>query len=182
MSKLLKRALKISLTPAILMVAGKFLGILIPTLMFDIEFAVQNEMIGISSIQILYPNSATTLFINSISNLVMLVLIAVPTIYLIIKTSLYQSTLQNPRTIVKITKLNILNWITKKNSSFLQIFIWSSFLLVTASIIIVHTIQNMTYTWIGVSSGVMAFFCIWGTIRTFELEIAKIYPEEKNYY
>ncbi|MFA5633656.1 MAG: hypothetical protein WCY00_02280 [Candidatus Dojkabacteria bacterium] len=182
MSKLLKRALKISLTPAILMIVGKFLGILIPTLIYDFEFVVQNEMMGISSVQILFPDTATTLFVNSISNLAMLILIAIPTIYLIIKTSIYQTSLENPRTVVKITRLNILKWITKKNTSFLQIFIWSSFLLISTAIIVVHTIQNMTYTWIGISSGVIALFCIWGTIRTFELEIAKIYPEESNYY
>ena len=60
MSKLLKRALKISLTPAILMIVGKFLGILIPTLIYDFEFVVQNEMMGISSVQILFPDTATT--------------------------------------------------------------------------------------------------------------------------
>ena len=182
MSKLLKRALKISLTPAILMIIGKFLGILIPTLIYDIEFAIQNEMIGISTIQILFPNATTTLFINSVSNFLMLLLIALPTIYLIIKTSVYQSTIQNPRTIVKITRLNVLKWVTKKDTSFLQIFIWCSFLVITSSVIIVHTIQDMTYSWIGISAGVIALFCIWGTIRTFELEIGKIYPEENKYY
>ena len=182
MSKLLKRALKISLTPAILMIVGKFLGILIPTLIYDIQFAVRNEMVGISSIQIVFHDTTTTLFINSVSNLVMLALIALPTIYLIIKTSVYQSALQNPRTVVKITRLNILKWVTKKDTGFLKIFIWCSFLVITSSVIIVHTLQDMTYSWIGISAGVISLFCIWGTIRTFELEIGKIYPEENRQY
>ena len=164
------------------MIVGKFLGILIPTVIYDIDFAIQNEMVGISSIQILFSDRTTTLFINSISNLIMLLLIAIPTIYLIIKTSVYQSTLQNPRTVVKITRLNILKWITKKDTSFLQIFIWCSFLVITSAVIIVHTIQDMTYPWIGISAGVISLFCIWGTIRTFEQEIGKIYPEENSYY
>jgi hypothetical protein len=182
MSKLLRRALKISLTPAILMIVGKFLGILVPIMIYDLEFAVQNEMVGISSIQLLFSEVSTTIFINSISNLSMLLLIAIPTIYLIIKTSIYQSTLQNPRTLVKITKLNILKWITKKDTSFLQIFIWCSFLAIVSSIIIIHTIQDITYPWIGISAGVITLFCIWGTIRTFELETDKIYPKENRYY
>lgn len=182
MSKLLRRALKISLTPAIFMIAGKFLGIMIPSIIYDLEFFVENNIQGLFSIQILFSDSATTLFVNSISNLVMLLFLALPTIYLIAKTSVYQSTLQNPKTIVKITRLNILKWITKKDTSFLQIFIWCAFLTICSSIVVVHTLQGNTYSWIGILAGVTSLLCIWGTIRTFELETDKIYPKENRYY
>jgi hypothetical protein len=182
MSKLLKRALKISITPSILMIVGKFLGIFLPILIYDLDFTIHNEMVGISSIQVLFSDTSTTLFINSISNLSMLLFLAIPTIYLIIKTSIYQSTLQNPKTLVKITKLNILKWITKKDTTFLQIFIWCSFLTIVSSVIIIHTLQEITYPWVGISAGVTTLFCIWGTIRTFELETDKIYPKESKYY
>jgi hypothetical protein len=182
MSKLLKRALKISLTPAILMIAGKFLGIIIPTAIYDLEFFVQNEMNGLVSIQISFTDNSTTLFVNSVSNLTMLLFLAVPAIYFIVKTSIYQTTLQNPRTIAKVTKLNILKWITKKDTSFLQIFIWSSFVTISSIITIIHTLQGQTYEWIGITSGVIALLSIWGTIKTFELETDKIYPKESNYY
>lgn len=182
MSKLLKRALKISLTPAILMIAGKFIGIMVPSILYDLEFFVQNNIQGLVSIQILFTDSNITLFVNSISNLTMLLFLAVPTMYFIIKTSIHQTTLQNPRTIVKITRLNILKWITKKNTSFLQIFIWTAFLTIASIIVILHTLQGQTYDWIGITAGVLSLLCIWGTIKTFELETDKIYPKEKNYY
>lgn len=182
MSKLLKRALKISLTPAILMIAGKFLGIMIPSIVYDLDFFIQNEINGLISIQILFTDSNVTLFVNSVSNLTMILFLAVPTLYFIIKTSVYQNTLQNPRTVVKITRLNILKWITKRDTSFLQIFIWTAFLTIASIIVIMHTLQNQTYDWIGISSGVISLLCIWGTIKTFELETDKIYPKENNYY
>jgi hypothetical protein len=182
MSKLLKRAIKISITPAILMIAGKFLGILIPSWIYNLEFFVENNIEGIFSIQILYPNPSTTLFVNSLSNLSMILILAIPTTYFILKTSLYQTTLQNPRTVVKITKLNILKWITRKDTSFLQIFIWSSFLTIASCVVVVQTFQGNTYDWIGITSGVLALLSIWGSIKTFELETDKIYPTEKKYY
>ena len=182
MSKLLKRALKISLTPAILMIAGKFLGILIPSILYDLEFFVQNDIQGLVSVQILFTDSNITLFVNSVSNLTMLLFLAIPTMYLIIKTSIYQTTLQNPRTVVKITRLNILKWITKKDTSFLQIFIWTAFLTIASIITVIHTLQGQTYDWIGITAGVLSLLCIWGTIKTFELETDKIYPKENNYY
>jgi hypothetical protein len=182
MSKLLKRALKISLTPAILMIAGKFLGIMIPSIIYDLEFFVENEIQGIFSIQILFSNPDITLFINSISNIVMLIVLALPTMYFIIKTSIYQSSLQNPRTVVKMTKLNILKWITKKDTTFLQIFIWCTFLIISSAIVIIQSLQNVSYQWTGVVAGVISLFCLWGTVKTFELETDKIYPRENRYY
>ena len=182
MSKLLRRALKISLVPAILMITGKFFGILVPILIFNLEFTVENEIAGMSSIQIFFADNSTTLFINSISNLSMLILLAIPTLYIITKTSIYQSTLQNPKTIVKITKLNILKWITRKDSSLLQIFIWSSFLVIASSIIVIHTLQGDTFPWIGILAGTVALLTIWGAIKTFELEIDRIYPRDNKYY
>jgi hypothetical protein len=182
MSKLLRRALKISLTPAILMIAGKFLGIMIPILLYNLEFFIKNDINGLTSIQILFTDTNVTLFVNSISNLVMVLFLAVPTLYFIIKTSLYQTSLQNPRTLVKVTRLNILKWITKKDTSFLQIFIWTAFVTISSIIVISHTLQEQSYGWVGISSGAIALICIWGTIKTFEIETDKIYPKENNYY
>lgn len=182
MSKLLKRALKISLTPAILMIAGKFLGIIIPALVYDFEFFIENEILEISSVQILFTDSSITLFVNSISNIFMLILLVIPTTYFIIKTSIYQSSLQNPKTIVKITRLNILKWITKQDTTFLQIFIWSTFLVIASAVVITQALQGISYQWTGIVAGVLSLFCMWGTMKTFESETDKIYPKESKYY
>ncbi len=182
MSKLLRRALKISLWPAILMILAKFLGMVIVGIIYDLEFYVDNNVNGIYSVQIYFTDFNTTLFVNSYSNLAMLILLAIPTFYFIIKTSIYQSSLQNPKTIVKITRLNILNWITKKDTSFLLIFLWSSFLTLASIIVILQTLQGNCYQWIGIVAGVTALFSIWGTMKTFELETDNIYPRNNRYY
>ena len=182
MSKLLKRILKISVWPAVLMIAGKLLGIIIANIAYKLDFFIDNQIQGIFSIQLYYTDTATTLLVNSVSNLFLIIVLAVPTIYFIIKTSIYQSTLQNPRTIVKITKLNVLSWITKNDTSFLLIFVWCSFLLVASLVVIAQSIQGISYSWIGGLSAVLAIFSVWGTIKTYELEIDKIYPREKEIY
>lgn len=164
------------------MIAAKFLSILIISSIYDLEFYVDNQLEGLYSVQIFYTDSNTTLFVNSISDLVMLIVLAIPTFYFIIKTSIYQTTFQNPRTVVKITRLNILKWITKQDTSFLQIFIWSSFLLIASIVSVTHSMQNSTYQWVGIVAGVISLFSIWGTIKTYELETDKIYPKENTYY
>lgn len=182
MSKLLRRALKITVWPAMLMIAGKFLGILIISSIYDLPYNIDNQINGIFSVQICYDDAQTTLFVNSFSDLIMVAVLAIPAIYLITKNILYQSTFQNPRTIIKMTHLNILKWVTKKDTSFLSIFIWSSFLLVASSIVVVHTIQNSTYHWIGILSGICGILAIWTTVKTYETETDKIYPRENINY
>ena len=156
MSRLLKRILKISVWPAILMIAGKLLGIIAANIVYKLDFFIDNQIEGIFSIQLYYTDSSTMVLVNSLSNLLMIIILAVPTIYFIIKTSIYESTLQNPRTIVKITKLNLLKWIAKDDTSFLLIFIWCSFLLVASFIVIAQNIQGICYSWIGGISAVLA--------------------------
>lgn len=181
MSKLLRRTLKISVAPAVITIAGKLLGIIIANVVYNLDFFIDNQIDGIFSIQLYYTDTTTTLLVNSISNLIMVLTLAVPTLYFIVKTSVYQSTFENPRTIVKITKFNIANWITKDDASFLKIFIWSTFLVIASLITIAQTIQGICYGWVGIVAGVFSIFAIWGTIKTFEMEIDKIYPKEELY-
>ncbi len=181
MSKLLKRTLKISVAPAILMIAGKLLGIVLANILYKLDFFIDNQIQGIFSIQLYYTDSMTTLLVNSVSNLIMVLVLAVPTLYFIIKTSIYQSTFENPRTIVKLTKFNMTNWITKDDSSFLIIFIWTAFLVIASLVVVAQTIQGNCYEWVGIIAGVFAIFGIWGAIKTFEIEIDKIYPKEELY-
>ena len=68
MSKLLTRALKISLAPAILLIAGKFLGILGTSLAYNLNFQISNDLGTDFSVQIFFPDASTTLFVNSISD------------------------------------------------------------------------------------------------------------------
>lgn len=182
MSKLLKRALKIAIVPAILMIAGKILGIFAITYTYNLPFEVGNELSGIFTTQIYFSDHLTTLFVNSFSDLTMLLAISVPTLYLISKTAIFQSTLTNPKTIVKVTRFNILKWVTKDDTSFLMIFIWSAFLWIVSAITIVNTIQYNAYTWLGILAGVIAFTAALGTIKTFEVETNKVYPDSKKYY
>lgn len=182
MSKLLRRALKISIVPAILMIVGKFLGIFVTSVLYDLQFNIDNDISGIFSVQIYFTDQATTLFVNSISNLSMVLLLLLPIVYFIIKTYLYDAAHNNPKTIIKMTRLNLLNWITKNDTSFLKTLIWCTFLWLATAITITHSIQGNTYSWVAITVGIVALLVTLFTIKTFELETDKIYPIEKKYF
>ncbi len=182
MSKLLKRALKYAIVPAILMIAGKILGIFIVTLKYGYPIEIGNDINGFFSTQIYFDDSQITYFVNSISDLVMLIVISVPLIYQILKTSLFQSTLNNPKTIVKAAKFNILTWITTDNTTFLHIFVWCAFLWLTTGLIIKNGIEGDTYSWIAYLAGTLSLFSGLLTLKIFEIEIDRVYPDSKKYY
>lgn len=181
MSILLKKALRISITPAILMIAGKFLGIMVLILIYNIDFEVGNEITGIFSTQIYLPDDSTTLFVNSMSDLSMILLLGIPTLYMIIQTTVIQSVTSNPRTIAKVVKFNVLRWVTSGQTTFLRIFIWSSFVVISSSIVIVNSITASTYAWVGIIAGVLSLLSVWGLIKTFEIETNKVYPSNNKH-
>jgi len=181
MSNLLKKALKLSLLPAVVMIAGKFLGLFVLIAFYSIQFSVGNEVSGMFSTQIFLPNSETTLFVNSISDLVMISLLGLITLYMIFQTTILQSAKTNPRTIAKVVKLNMLKWVTSSTSTFLQIFIWTTFVAISSIITITNSLQGDTYLWVGITAGVISLLSIWGLIKTFEIETEKIYPSSSKH-
>lgn len=182
MSKLLKRAIKVSIAPAILLIAGKLLGIITLSAIYDFDLRLDNDIVNFFSVQLIYPEEKITLFVNTYSDLTMLLILAIPTLYFILKTAIFQKATDNPRTIAKVANLNIMGWITKKDVTFLKIFIWSAFVWIASSLTILNTIQNDTELWVGIFAGILALICTWGSIKTFDTETAKIYPDKHKYF
>jgi hypothetical protein len=163
------------------MIAGKFVGVMALIIAYDLQFEVGNEINGIFSTQIFLTDQSNTLFVNSISDMTMLIVLGIPTLYMIIRTTILQRAAENPRTIAKVVKFNMLKWVTSNNSTFLQIFIWSSFLLISSIITISNSIQGDSYLWVGITGGLLSLLSIWGLIKTFEIETDKVYPSNSKH-
>jgi len=180
MSNLLKRALKLSLAPAILIIATKIIGILLLSSIYDFDIQIGNDLDHTFSTQIYISSEQNAVFLNSFTDALTLSFIAFPLIYMIIKISVIQTSKKNPRTIVKLTKANLLKWVTKDDTSFLKVFIWNAFLWTISTLIIVNTLQEKTWIGVGVSAGVCALITTWGVLHIFEIESNKVYPGGKE--
>lgn len=181
MSILLKKALKLSILPAVLMVAGKFVGVMALIVAYNLQFEVGNEITGIFSTQIFLSDEASTIFVNSLSDLAMLVVLGVPTLYMIVRTTILQSAKNNPRTIAKMVKFNVLKWVTSNTATFLKIFIWSTFVLIASIITVSNSLNGESYAWVGVVAGVLSLLSIWGLVKTFEIETDRVYPNNREH-
>ena len=175
MSKLLLKILKSSIMPASLMVVAKVLGITIAvaTYGFPLEIMHDNQ---IFSVQLLLQDYGQAFVTNSIASAFLLISMNVTALIVYAKQNLYLQTRGNPRTILKFTKLNILNWITRPDNGFVGVFIWTLFLLATNAITIVESLTGTIVPLLGVFAFVSTVMFIWGLVRTFEQETATIYP------
>lgn len=182
MSKLLRKALKSAILPASLLVTGKFISVFFLISYFGSSFFLTNDIASFFSVQLFVEDTRMALYVNSLSNLFTLLLIAIPTFYMLLRLTLFKSAQENPRIIVKLTKLNILKWVTSQKSNVITVIIWTIFLWIISGIIISSTVSLQTFSWIGVFAGVLSLLSAIGLLRTFESEIDRIYPEEKNNY
>ncbi|GAB4159853.1 MAG: hypothetical protein Fur003_3550 [Candidatus Dojkabacteria bacterium] len=178
MSKLLLKILKNSLTPASLMIASKVLGIFIAVYFFDLPLTISHNATGIFTVELFFDTKEATLLANSISNLTLLLSMTVTGLFIYIKYYLYLRANGNPRTIVKLTKLNLLKWITSKEVGFIRMFTWAFFIFAANAIVASSSISQKTFGWIGISAFASTLLFMWGLVRTFELETATIYPNE----
>jgi hypothetical protein len=179
MSKLLLKILKSSVLPASLMVASKLAGIAFAVAFYDLPLQLFHET-GLFTVR-LYMAEGTEAFIaNSVASAILLITMNVGAFAFFFKQNLYLKTQGNPRTVLKLSKLNILKWITKDDGGFVGVFMWTVFLLATNTIIISETILSQITPPLGILAFLSSILFIWGLIRTFELETATIYPRNKE--
>lgn len=178
MSNLLKRALRLSIAPAILIIAIKILGILLLSSVYDFDIQIGNDLNHTFSTQIYISNEQDALFLNSVTDALTLFSLILPLLYMILKISISQSSKRNPRTVVRLTKANLLKWVAKDDTNFLKVFIWTAFLWIISALVVVNTLQMKTNLVIGITAAVCTLIATWGVLHVFEIESNKVYPEE----
>lgn len=176
MSKLLKKVLKSAILPGSLMIVAKLVGVYGATLLYSFPLYIAQDTGYLFSIQLHLADSAQAYITNSFANAVLLTLMNTFTLLVFLRHYLYLKADGNPRTVVKLTKVNMLKWVTDKKSGFISVFIWTFFLFSTNASIIGDTFNQTSASWLGALAFLSTLLFMWGLIRTFELETATIYP------
>ncbi len=183
MSRLLRNLIKYSLLPAAMMIVAKLFGILLAANIAQIPLWISDDVGQEFDIQIVTLTYDHALYVNSISNVILMIVMSISFFYLFSRYYVYNKVNENPRTIAKITKFNLLSWITSKSVVFTKIFVWGIFLISSASIVVTSALKASTYSWIGISAFIIGILSIWGLIKSFEAEADRVYPKSnKNYF
>ncbi len=182
MSKIILKTIGYSIIPAALIVTVKFLSIFALISIKGIDFSLHSTLSGLFSVEILFKTEQDAIFVNSISNLIVFLVIGLNTLYLIFKKSIFKSALESPRTIVKLTKLNLLGWISKDKTDFFKIIIWTLFTWIITGLIISQSLSMINYMWIGILSGTVSLLSAILLLNVYENEANRIYPDNNKLY
>ncbi len=177
MTSLLLKALKYSILPAATMIVTKLLGIYFTARYFGYAPEIGFDKQGPFSIQLFFDNNEMTTKVNSYSDLLMFVSLFIIIIYINFRLRLLDSAQHNPKTIVKLTKLNLLKWVTDKSNNFLRMLIWNIYSLIGSLIVIVNFLADETYKWIGYLAIIACGCTIYITFKFFEEQLNKLYPD-----
>lgn len=164
------------------MVAAKSLGIYLSAWYLGASIFTETSATGIFTVTFYTENAHNQFLINSISDGVLLGTMVAINLYILVKYNLYRHSKGDPRTIVKLTKFNLLRWVTDKETVFPKVFTWNVFLFSTCAVVVAKTVQQLSPTWLGVSAFIISIIFMWSLVRTFELETARIYPKDDNNY
>ena len=181
MPKLTLNILKNSILPAALLVVGKLLGLFISINIYGLDMYISNEIKGMYSIQIYSLDANQTLLANSFSNAFMLGLIFLVGMFFLIKYQLEVNAKSDPRTLVRLIQLNLYDIVTKSEIQFVKVFVWVAFMSVASLIVLTSSITATTYSFIGIIALALLIFVIWWLVKTFEQEIARMYPKDNLY-
>lgn len=161
------------------MVVAKLLGILLAIAIYGFPLQIMHDN-QLFSVQLLLGDLGEAYVTNSIASALLLVTMNVSALLVYAKQNLYLQTIGNPRTILKLTKLNIMKWITRPDNGFIGVFMWTLFLLATNAIVIVDSLTGKITPLLGLFAFVSTIMFIWGLVRTFEQETATIYPRNSH--
>ncbi len=178
MSKILRKTLKILVLPAALMVLSKAVGIYIAAIIFDLEVFLETHVDGIFSIQVFFLDKESTVLANSFSNAFMLFVFTVATVSLVLKYWFSVTSKYNPKTLIRLSNLNLISWVNEKDNSFLKVLIWVIFMWIIAILTISDILKQYAYEWIGVIAFVIVIILTWILIRTLETELANTNADE----
>lgn len=181
MSKLLRKILKASILPAAFMVTSKLVGIFLAVVAYNLPLRIAHE-VDFFTVKLYLAEGTQAFVANSLASAILLITMNAATLVIFLKQQLYLQSQGSPRTVIKLSKLNLLKWITKNDGGFVTSFIWTFFLIATNSIIIGEVLLGKIFGILGVFAFLSTILFVWGLIRTFEIETATIYPKQKEAY
>jgi hypothetical protein len=182
MQRLIIAVLRAALLPAAIMIVGKLLGLIIGNIMFGLDMYIANDIQGLFTVQLFFTDARETFIANSFSNLCMNLSLFIGFIIFYTRYSLYQTSSSNPRTLVKLVKLNLLGWITSNKGGVIEATIWAIFLWSANVIAIIQTLNSSSNIWVGTACAIILVFSFWGIVSLFEKDIQQALPKERILY
>lgn len=164
-----------AIIPAIALIVGKLLGLLITTYFFQLPFAIKSrELFGILP-SIHFTNLSDYVLAENYSNLAMFSIAALGTILVLVRAHFFHESHVHPNLHAKLMSLNLESLIAPTYHLYHQAAIWLIFLWLSVGFLIISTIIQATYPYVAIVAFIIAanFSWIFAIDVEKEIEIAR---------
>lgn len=144
-SKPILKLIDEAIIPALIILFSKILSVLSLCYFLKIDFEVSTR--GLLNIfpTINYPNTTDYIKIENYSNLIMFIIIASGTLFIILKAHFLHSSHIKPSIHQKLAKFNLEKMVSSSYHIYHQAIIWLVFLWLTTAFLAISYIENNTY-------------------------------------
>ncbi len=151
MSKLLKEVLKSAIFPTAVLISGKAIALYLALLFYGQTVVVMHENGRFYSVQLVVANGDFAQRVNTLADSLLLIFILSIYGYIAIRYYIYVKSSGNPRTIIRLVKLNLLNWITDRNNALIKFVIWSVYGVLIGSVVLINAVAGYTARYMGIA-------------------------------
>lgn len=180
MSKSLISLIEYSLIPAALLIIGKLAGIFVAIRLYNVPLNTKeyaNQLfapVGVS-------NFSDLALITSFSDIIMYVSVATYFSLILVRAIYFHDSHAKPTLVAKLATHNLLKLIQTSYQIYHQAFISIVFVLIANALIILNVIQNTSYVWIAIVSGIFTLGLIFGLLFDVYREVKEIQRSPGKY-
>jgi len=140
-----------SLLPGAFLILGKFFGIALTIQIFNLPVILKDYIDQIFSPKGYYLEESGVLVLSSYSDLFMYIFVAIGLSFAIIRVSFFSTAKVQPFLVAKLSRFNLLGLIKSTYETYQNAAIWLFFTWVCNIIILINTINQTTFVWVGIS-------------------------------
>ncbi len=177
MSKLLQKILSAAIFPAALLIVSKVIGMALANHFFELGWEIRSNAGGLFSVQVVYPSLEAAYTCNSVSNLFMILVMAIGTGFTLFQGYFLHTSHQNPKVLIKMIQFDFIMWLADSKTIFPNMAAWLGFLWIATLISLSQSLQSINHPWVSVAALVISIVMTWLSARDFEREIRTFMPE-----
>lgn len=171
MYKFLRRILLHSFLPSAAIIFAKVVGIIIANNLLNLSWQIDTTGGNMAMSKIYYSNQGDVYLVTTLSNLAILVAMTLGTLIAIFKERYLNADNQSPKVVVKVTTLNLTEWLAQYDQVYPLLIAWIIFDWIAAAIILKDVLLGNCNLYVGATMIFLAAFFSTYAIRTLEKQI-----------
>jgi len=173
MSKLLVKLVDNAIMPAVVLGAGKVIGLLAPIFVLGLDYELKDST-SLIPYDLVFSNTQDVILVNTISNVLLVVLVSAGLIYSFMKVHQFNDKRVSPDRVMKLAEKNLLSMIESSINLYARAVVWVIFSVIISLLVGVHGMDGLSPAWLMWLSLVVTLVSIMYLVKNIELDYTKV--------